>query len=688
MSNRPNPLAIDVLGAVPLGTNESTAKAAITSLVQEATTADKNRQSWLEHQIYLTKLRYGIRRPRTFPWKGASNIHIPYIDKAIRKLKPLFMRMLVEPDPVVEFVGDDESAVEAEKKAEEVYNWLFKTEMGALETLAYTIDCLLHRGLAFVQVGWEYVTEYECRVVNVPDLFPEVGQADPATGQPIQIDPNKLLQALAAQYEINLQDAKNIAMLQHAVQEIMSGKPFVKVSYRKVIKDRPAIWDRDPVQIILPNRTTDPANADWVVVQHVLPLRKLQQMEADGFFVPGSVGKIYRNILDSASRNKNAPRVGNEVSTVASQSIYRDEQQQDELERIQGEEDVDNVLLWEVFHWYDHNGDGLRERVQSYIHPKSMTDLATRPYAAPFNEWPFVVFQFEKTRRRLYSSRGVTAMLEGIQKEINAQHNCRLDGMTIRNAPTYQTQLLAGFKARNFRVVPGTVLQLPQGASLQPVLHDRGSWPETVNEEQLLRTTGEDYVGSYDAVIGGRGAGEARTATEIQVSLQAQQTVASLDTMLFQLGMRDLHTKIWQLFLELGPSEIFVKVLGEKTAQREPVQVKKSDISRKFRLIPTGTIANTNRALELAHAREALQIYANDQTGFINPFELRRWHLFLLDYKYARRIINSPDQAQELQVLRQAAAELQKNPQLQASLNAGAQPELEQPDAQEMQQEG
>jgi len=681
MSNRPNPLALGVLGSVSLGDSEASAKAVITRLVQEATTADKNRQSWLEHQIYLTKLRYGIRRPRTFPWKGASNIHIPYIDKAIRKLKPLFMRLLVEPDPVVEFVGDDEAAVDSERKAEEVYNWLFKTEMAALDTLAYTLDCLLHRGLAFVQVGWDYCTEYECRVVNVPDLFPEIGQVDQATGQPIQIDPNKVLQLLAEQYEINLQDAHNVAMLQQAVQRIMAGEVFVKLSYKKVVRDRPAIWDQNPVQIVLPNRTTDPANADWVVVQHVIPLRKLQQMEADGFFRPGSVSKVYRNILDASKKNQGSPRVGNEVSIVDSSSLYRDEQQQDELERIWGEEDVDNVLLWEVFHWHDHNGDGLRERVHSYIHPKSMTDLATRPYAAPFNEWPFVVFQFEKTRRRLYSSRGVTAMLEGIQKEINAQHNCRLDGMTIRNAPTYQTQLLAGFKARNFRVVPGTVLQLPQGASLQPVLHDRGSWPETVNEEQLLRTTGEDYVGSYDAVIGGQ-SGEARTATEIQVSLQAQQTVASLDTMLFQLSMRELHTKIWQLFLELGPSEVFVKVLGAETALREPVKIKKADIARKFRLIPTGTIANTNRALELAHAREALQIYLQDQSGFINPFELRRWHLFLLDYRWARRMLNSPEQAQELTVLRQAAAELQKNPQLQASLNAGAQPEMEQPDAQ------
>lgn len=683
MPNRPNPLALSVLGRVPLGASETDIKTTVTRLVQDGETAERNRQSWLDQQIYLTKLRYGIRRPRTFPWKGASNLHIPYGDKVIRKLKPVFMRLLVEPDPIVEFNGDDEQSVEQERKCEEVYNWLFKTEMSAIDTMAYTVDTLLHRGLAFVQVGWEYKTEYECRQVNVPDLFPELFAQD-QNGQPGQLTPDQVIAKLVQEYDIRIDDAANVQMLQHAAQLILQRNIFVKVSYRRVVKDRPAIWDRDPVQVILPSRTTDPANAEWIIVQHVLSLRKLQQMEADGFFRQGAVAEIYKNIKSSAERSGVEIKTGNEISSVSSSSLYKDDQLQDDLERVYGREDEDNVLLWEVFHWFDHNGDGLKERVHSYIHPKTHTDLGTQPFAAPFNEWPFVVFQFEKTRRRIYSSRGVTQMLEGIQREINAQHNAKLDGMTLRNAPVYQTQLLAGFKSRNFRVIPGTVLQLPQGASLTPVGQDRSAWPEQTNEEQLLRTVGEDYIGSYDSIIGGRGQGEARTATEIQASLQAQQTVASLDTMLFQLAMRDVHTKIWQLFMELGPQEVFIKVLGEANALREPVRIRKGDLGGKYRLTPTGTITNTNRALELAHAREALQIYLQDQSGYINDFELRRWHLFLLDYRWARRMLNSPEQAQHLQVLRQAAAELQKNPELQASLGAGAQPQLEQPDAQEI----
>jgi len=676
MPDRQNPLGVKVLGSIQLGKDEVAEKRTVSRLIEDGLRADQARTTWLSHQRYLTRLRFGMRRPRTFPWKGASNLSIPYIDKIIRKYKPLLMRLLVEPDPIVEFVGEDEEAVEQERKAEEVYNWLFKTDMAALDTMAYLIDILLHRGIAYAHVGWEYRTEYECRVCTVADLFPQT-----------PTDPNQVLGTLAQEYDIDVSDQENVVMLGKAADKVLQGAQFVKLSYRRTVKDRPAIWERDPVQIIMPSRTVDVPNSEWIIVQHVVSLRRLEQMEADGFFDKGVVKKIFDSILQgNREPNPNLPRVNSEVGPQFTNSLYQEKITHDELERIWGTEDENNILVWQVYHWYDADGDGLAERVESYIHPKSRTKMSARPYIAPFNEWPLIQFNFERTHRRIYSSRGIPAMLEGLQREINAQHNARIDAMTLHNSPTYQTQLLAGFKARNFRVTPGTVLQLPAGASISPIPHDRGSFPEMVNEENLIRNIGEDYVGTYDATISGAASPQsARTATEIQASQQAQQTVASFDTILFQLTMRELHTKIWQLFLDLGPKDIFVKVLGEQTALREPITVKKSEISRKFKLIPTGTIANTNRALELAHAREAMQIYLQDQTGYINPFELRRWHLTLLDYRWSRRMLNSPDQAKHLQFLQQAAAELQKNPELQAQMNAGAQPQPEQPDQQETQ---
>jgi hypothetical protein len=293
--------------------------------------------------------------------------------------------------------------------------------------------------------------------------------------------------------------------------------------------------------------------------------------------------------------------------------------------------------------------------------------MRSAPYDCPFPRWPFVKFDFEKVSRRWFAPRGISAMLRDLQRETNAQHNGRLDAMALRNAPVYQVPAVAGFKARNFRVAPGEVLQLPVGARLEPLIQDRGAFPESVNEENNLRTIAEQYIGTFDAALTDRNrSSRARTATEIQAVQQQLSATSSLDAIHWQLQMRELHTMIWQIFLALGPPEVFTKVLGEDPNQVEPVgiNIKKSDIDRKFKLIPTGTIANTNRALELANAREALQLYGADQTGLINLRELYRWHLNLLTYRWARRIINPESQANNTQVINQAAEAVSEDPSL------------------------
>src|SRR5690606_4503114 len=115
------------------------------------------------------------------------------------------------------------------------------------------------------------------------------------------------------------------------------------------------------------------------------------------------------------------------------QSLQALKEIQDERERVWGTENDNNTLVWEVFHWTDLDGAGLLDRTHTFILPLSRTRLSSRPYAYPFHRWPIVKFDFEKTSRRWHSSRGISAMLEGLQREINQQHNNRLDGMTLRN---------------------------------------------------------------------------------------------------------------------------------------------------------------------------------------------------------------------------------------------------------------
>jgi hypothetical protein len=644
MPTRSNPL--DVVTA-PLPDS------VVDGLIKDALKADDDRLGWLEKQRQLSKIRYLVRpKNKTFPWPGCSNIGIPLIDTIIRKYKPMLMKLLVESDPVVEFQGEDPEAVDSERLAEDVYSWLFRTESNAIESMSYVIDIMAHRGLSFGQVNWQYRRERQVRSVSIADILPPGVVPD-------QIEDQGILQLLVQHYELQEDD---LPEAERVIEEFRAGQERSFLRTWRVVHDRPVVWERDPVQVIVPPRTTDIADAEWIVVQHVLTLRQLKRMEADGYFRPGAVDEIMTH--------KDDDNVQNDPFFTPSQRML--EEMQREREKIWGHEDEGNMLVWEVFTWHDSDNDGKPERIHTWIHPRSKVNLISRPYLFPFARWPLVPFHFERTNRRWHSSRGISHMLEFLQREVNAQHNARIDGMTLRNAPAYQVTALGQFRGRNYRVIPGTVLTMPGAAKIEPILHDRGAFPETAQEENILRRLAEDYVGTFDAAVSDpfRGGGSPRTATEIQAVAQFASSTASFDAILFQTAMKELHTMLWSLFHDLGPREVFIRVGGTAA---EPISrlVRKSDIDHKYRLVPVGTIANTNRALELAHAREALQLYVNDATGFINPWELRRWHLSLLDSRRARRILNDPNQAQELTTLRQAASELQNNPELQAALQGG-----------------
>lgn len=659
---RANPHSAAALGPVRLGPTEADEKQIITRMIHDALRSDQERTGWFDRQKALSALRYGLRPKRKdWPFVNASNLSIPLIDSTIRKYNPLMMRLVVEADPVVEFVGEDPAAVDAEREAEELYNWLFKTEMDAVDPLAYVIDYRSHRGFSFAQVCWDYRTELTTRVINAAELFP--GGLPP--------DDTAISQLLIQQFDLDLNNPRIARTLADTISRLRSGEEWVKIAYRRVIRDRPQVVDIDPVQVILPSRATNVADAEWVVIQHVLSIRRLKQMEADGFFPSGAVSRILKDMAHSKTRERRDTELTGADTIEFTQGMRTFRDIEDRRTQVWGEEDDDNILIWQLFHWHDIDGDGLLDRVETWIHPRSASKLVSKPYAYPFARWPLVKYDFEKTSRRWHSPRGISAMLEGIQRETNAQHNARIDAMTLHNAPVYQIPAIAGFKARNYRIVPGTIIQTPPGGRLEPLLSDRSAFPEQVAEEQQLRSIAEQYVGTFDAVLASQaGVTKARTATEVQAATQFAASTATFDAILFQLSMRELHEMIWQLWLDLGPPEVHIRVVGEQSTPTTKL-IRKADVDRNFKLIPTGTIANTNRALELSHAREALQLYLNDQTGFINPFELRKWHFRLLDYRQARRILNSPDQAAELQTLRQAAAEIQNNPELQAALSGG-----------------
>jgi hypothetical protein len=659
MPDRTFAYSVAYTGSYKLSADPQEEQRIIHRLIDDGLTADRERQGWLDRSDSLTRLRLGIRKPKTWPWPGASNLSIPVIDAQLRKYKPMLMKLVVQPDPVCQFdsIEIEDGSEEAERLAEAELTWLFRTHMRAIEPLAFIVDSIGHNGYGVAQIGWDYKSEYECRVADVRGLF----------GDQTPQDAEQVAAFLAKEFDVPRGDARVEKSLQKAAAEVVAGAEFVKLSYIRVVTDRPAIWDRAPQQVIVPARCTNYGDSEWIIVQHLFSARTLRQRERDGFFVKGFVDKILGGLK---SDQKNFRSDFNSESP----SINQWNHTQDEADKTWGHEDPDNILIWECYHWSDPDEDGVAERVVTFVHPRTKTHGSTRLYAFPFHRWPFVKFDFEKVTRRFYSPRGISSKLEGIQRAVNATHNARLDAMALRNAPVYQMPVLAGFKARNLTYMPGKIMEVPMGTAITPLSQDRGAFPESMSEENYLRSIAEGYIGTFDQALSSpMGGGDNRTATEVNASVQLAASTASLDTILFQLAMGEVYDMVWALWMELRPPEITIKVSGANQNTNTPTlrKITKAEIDKKFRIVPTGTIANTNRALELANSREALNFFAGDASGLIDPYELRYWYFSLLDPRVARKVVLPRDQAAYNQTLMQAAAEVQADPTLLASMGMG-----------------
>lgn len=660
---RPNPLSIEVL-ALPITTN---LPSDIDRLIKKVIDADRAREEWGEEQRKLTRQRYSVRtKQRTTPWKGASNLNVPLLDKTIRKWKPGIIRLQYEADPVAHFGAMGPEDLEAAQKAELFYDWLFKTYMDSLDQSLYLADLVAHRGTGYLEVSWDYRTERRARVVRTSSLFPQgLPPAMDINGQPILREDGRpmndiaaILQVVVTQYGLSLDLPSHRAAAENAAQIIDSGVEQFKLVYREAVCDKPAVVALDPIQVITPPRETDIKNADYICIQNLVTRDDLRRMAEDGILERGATLAVIRQIEDRVGKDSTGDAIASNFGLISPGRVREDDRDTvDELTGIlQNYEDPENIEVWKIFCWLDINGDGERERAIVWYHPGTKTVLATLEYVLPFARWPIQEFVFERTHsKRVLSSRGISKMLSPLQTEINRLHNNRLDAQAIQLAPVFLVRS-AGNTPRNLRWAPGTAFPVQETTDIMPLQQDLRNLGQFLQEEQFVRLIAEEYIGVLDSAIGSQtNIGGRRTATEIE-AVQAQVSgVFSLDASLWQHGWREVHRMVFALWRELGEAQVVVRVVGDP----EPMIINKNEIDKDFDISPSGTPTSTNKAIELSRAREVLQLLWNPftlQTGAINPLPLLRWYLGSHDRRRARQIVAQSDQEMTAQQTIMAAA--------------------------------
>lgn len=654
---RQNPISIDVLEA-DIGISEEELEKQIKELAHAIRAVDLDLLGWLRKQAELVRLRIGDRRPRNVPWKGASNINVPLIDGIIRRWRPGITSLVLDADPPAYFTAQSSEDFQAARLAEQFFSYLLLGYMDITYSVVQLADLIAWRGHAYTRTAWKYETAREARVVPVDHLFPNGVQATieqmqaaaVSTGQEPPSPEDIVVTAIEQEYDLDRDDRAEGPMLLDAAQKILEGRQFIRLVYRRVCVDRPDWAPIDPLNVIVP-QNQDPENADFFCIIHTFTANQMRAMAIDGSLPMDRVAEVLENMN----------RPGEAVDSVKGGTAYRAmiqdimDRQAGKVQREVAENKVTNSIpVWEIYCRLDLNGDGEKERAIVWYAPTLDKALAVLDYPFPFDSWPITYFPFEACPRPI-DNRGIADMLRPLQKIVSAMHNARLDAAQIVLAPVLVMRQTGGNFKKTIKWRPGAIIPVAQTTDLQPLVQNLAILNGLLQEEQVNQRMAESYVGVFDATLTNlQQRAERRTAAEVQAIQGLSANIFGLDARIVQVALSKSFTKIWQLYADLGPRELFFRVVGEDM----PRIAKKSEIVRNYDIRAAGTPANTNRTFQLAALE---RIMSNPltlpmmQNGLIDVTELfGRW-VALVDAPLAKAIMRDPQQSAAVQQVLQAA---------------------------------
>jgi len=612
-------------------------RALLESIIQESKTAyGETQKHRINYQRYFKK-RFGIRPTiTTWPWRNAANLHLPLIDKTIRRAKPKFIRLIEAVNPIVtlksNLVGDDMSLI---RGVERLFDEKLRDKMQIVEKVALGSDKMLERGYFVAKVVQEF-TPVEVDEVMYLDRMPESWTAflqDPET------DDDKLGYAIANRFEMDVNDGDSIDQIRSAIQQIRAGVRVVR--FKRVVDttEFPSLYIRDPLKIIVPYDTTDIQFARNITDRISMTHKAIAE-------------KGYANVWDRENVEKYLDIVGPENGRrdQVNYSGDRIDEYVETLENIR-EGVYPTGALPEVDEYYTYFKEPGTMVPKPWVltMPQGHSELPFRfipyPYVDQYgrpDSWPFAKVEFEIVSDRFHSSRGVPQMLDSLQTEVTNNHNAKMNHMTIATSLNLKAKKNSNVSTNWIPGQPLWVTRMDDAEVMQIGSKD----VSFDNEEKTLVQWSDAYMGLVDNPLTNGPTQEPRTEKEIDKISDIQDDVAYGDVVVFQIGMNKIYNKAWNRWMQYGPETLQIQ-----TPDGSMMTVEKEELRRRFRLTPTGNLGNSSVSKRAKEARARLQIYTGNP--FINQHELVRQALVLDDERVAETLLLSPTDAAQGQTERQ-----------------------------------
>ena len=565
--------------------------------------------TWASNKARFNRIRMRIKKAKTYPFIGASNLRMPTAEIKIKKLKSAVVNVIFGIRPVVQCIPGPSGNYETALKIEKFMDHLIMDKMDMKTKGIITVDQTLESGMYLAKPYWriEVNTRTEKWELDDLDLQEAMFLFDGNTGL------DDVVRYLVDKFSVDMNDhviEENMIALEEAAVKILSAKEEVEFIVSDMIKNQPDVALISPEKIYIPSVTkVDTQTAPWVCHEYEMDYDEVVRCaEYKGWDVEGVTGlKEYFGVDNR--------------SLVASQLDM-----QEGIDRLNSPNN--QVLIWEWYGWADLDGDGKKEKVCITIAPEFKKIM--RKIGLPFDngKWPFVKFFYELTTDRWFAHRGIVEIAEDLIKEVDIQHNMKID---------YQSANISPMKLyRAGMVNPNLITGAPNQAI--PV---RGSQPlndtlAIVNqhnpnvefsyerEEQILLSRVEELIGQIDYTLQSQiNRRQPRTLGEVEMQQQSANTVFTLDADQFRMSFGELFSMIWDLWCQYGNDQEEFQYFGENGWEK--IRLSKEEIQGGYKFLVRGNDQNTNPNVKIQKAQQIITAITNPvllQTGVVGPQQI------------------------------------------------------------------
>jgi hypothetical protein len=624
---------------------------------------------WTDKQEKYYKMRMRVKKDKSFPFKGSSNLRMPTVDTYLRKAKSGIMNIVFGLRPIIQAVPTPGGNTETANRVEKFYDHLIMDVMNFKNKATIIVDQALEKGLYLAKPYWRQEIVDRTQTVKVEEIDPQ------ELAIIMQAPVEQILPVAAERFGADMGEPvreNNTAVIVKAIGSIKSGEKKVTFTLKDVVYNAPDVAIISPEKVYVPTHAGfHPTAADYIVHEYYLSLADMELRANERGWDKKAVEEI-----------KELKRVDSKDDSI---DLTKDTREGITLLQESG------LCKIREFYGLEDIGNGKDEMVCVTYSPSFNKELRKIKWNMYSGKKPFIKFFYELSDDRWFSHRGIPELLEDIVKEIDTQHNIKIDQQTIRNAPMFVYR--AGMVNPNMvQMRPNQAIPVKGTMALQDAVqalnfHNPSVEYSYEREQQLLESKAQELLGQPDYSLQSQiNRREPRTLGEVQMQASSYSNIFGLDAAMFTDSFTELFNMILELWSMYGPEEYEFTYFGQEGP--ESVKLSREEIQNKYKIVVRGNDSNSNPNVRLQKAQQVIMAITNPvfiQAGIVGtPQQMEGLKEFFraIDISNYERFINPQPQPLGQQppppaaLIKPKFEELTDDEQAQVIASAGVKPDM------------